>query len=204
MALTNSEVESLRFFLGWGNLDVRAYPYTRDGWWEALYGVVKESLTDGAETTASIAITAAGINTVTPGSMTDIVTHARLVIDVGDDEETVVVRSTTLTTFSARFAKAHAANYTIAVESGVTRCRQLLAKAYAVLSVLVGSKITSSAGLKMVGQGEVEWFGPTAVLTATGSQLDTVRRQLSSLVRIPLREEYEGTVGGPVRALETY
>ena len=204
MALTDGEVESLRFFLGWGNLNVRAYPYTRDGWWEALYGVVQQNLTDGAETTASVAISAAGIVTVTPASMTDIVTHARLVIDVGDDEETVTVRSVTATTFSARFAKAHAANYAIAVESGVTRCRQLLTKAYAVLSVLVGSKITSSAGLKMVGQGEVEWFGPSAVLTATGSQLDAIRRQLSALVRIPLREEYEGTASGPVRQMETY
>lgn len=204
MALTESEVESLRFFLGWGNLNVRAYPYTRDGWWEALYGVVRENLTEGAETTSSVAIAAPGIVTVTPASMTDIVTHARLVIDVGEDEETITVRSTTPTTFSARFALAHAADYSIAVESGVTRCRQLLTKAYSVLSVLVGTKITSSAGLKMVGQGEVEWFGPTAVLTSTGSQLDAIRRQLSSLVRIPLREEYEGTTSGPVRMLETY
>jgi hypothetical protein len=204
MALTDSEVESLRFFLGWGNLNVRAYPYTPDGWWEALYGVVRENLTEGAETTASVAIAAAGIVTVTPTSMTDIVTHARLVIDVGDDEETVTVRATTATTFSARFALAHAAPFAICVESGVTRCRQLLAKAYAVLSTIVGSKITSSAGLKMVGQGEVEWFGPSAVLTATGSQLDAIRRELSSLVRIPLREEYEGECRGPVRMLETY
>ena len=203
MALTNAEVESLRFFLGWGNLDVRAYPYTRDGWWEALYGVVKESLTDGAETTANVAIASAGIATVTPASMDEIVTHARLVIDVGDDEETVTVRATAATTFSARFVRAHAAPFAICVESGVTRCRQLLARAYRVLSEKTGTKITSSAGLKMVGQGEVEWFGPTAVLTATDSQLLAIRRELSSLVRVPLREDYEDG-GHPPRMLETY
>lgn len=203
MALTDAEVESLRFLLGWSNLGIRAYPFTSDLWWESMYGVVRPSLTEGAETTASVAIATAGVFTVTPASMTDIVPFARLNIDVGEDEETVTVRATTPTTFSARFAKAHAAPYMIAVESGLTRARSLMRKAFVTLEQLTGTKILSSAGLKMVGQGEVEWFGPTAVLMATNAQLMAIRQQLSSLVRIPIRCE-EDEQCAPTQRLETY
>lgn len=202
MALTDSEIESLRFLLGWGNIATAAYPYTPDGFYEVFYDVVAPNLTEGAETTAAVAIASAGIATVTPASMTDIVAYARLVIDVGDDEETVTVRAVTATTFSARFTRAHAAPYLIAVESGLTRLRGLMARAFRVLSEKTGTKITSSAGLKMVGQGEVEWFGSTSALTATDAQLLSIRREISSLVRVPLADDHAGgSCGGMV---ETY
>jgi hypothetical protein len=191
VALTNSEIENLRFLLGWGNLTTAAYPYTPDGFYEVFYDIVAPNLTEGAETTASVAISAAGIATITPASMTDIVAYARLVIDVGDDDETVTVRAVTATTFSARFTLAHAAPYLIAVESGLTRLRGLMARAFKVLSEKTGTKITSSAGLKMVGQGEVEWFGATSALMATDAQFLAIRREISSLVRVPLREDHE-------------
>jgi hypothetical protein len=202
MALSDAEVESLRFLLGWSNLGIRAYPWTNDLYWESLYGVVVPSLTEGAVTSASVAIAAAGVVTVTPASMADIVPYARLIVDVGEDEETVTVRATTPTTFSARFAKAHAAPYMISVESGLTRCRSLMRRAFTALEQLTGTKILSSAGLKMVGQGEVEWFGPTAVLMATNAQLLAIRKELSSLVRIPLRQEDDECA--PTQRLETY
>lgn len=203
MALSDAEVESLRFLLGWSNLGIRAYPYTNDLYWESLYGVVVPSLTEGAVTTASVAIAAAGIFDVTPASMTDIVPYARLIVDAGEDEETIAVRATTATTFNARFARAHAAPFMIAVESGLTRARGLMRRAFVALEQLTGTKILSSAGLKMVGQGEVEWFGPTAVLMATNAQMLAIRQQLASLVRIPLREDYHES-GGPAQRLETY
>lgn len=181
--ITDSEIERLRFFLGYGNVDVNAYPYTPDGFLELFRDVVAPNLTTSAETTAPVSIAAAGIVTVTPAAMDEIVVYGRLVIDVGEDEETVTVRAITATTFTARFAKAHAAPFPIAVDSGTTRLRQLLAKAEAVLAEKTGTKISSAAGLKMVGQGEVEWFGVTAALMATDAQLVSIRRELSSLVR---------------------
>jgi hypothetical protein len=203
MAITDSEIERLRFFLGWGNLDVAAYPYTPDGFFEAFYDIVAPNLTTGAESTVAVSIAAAGIVTVTPAAMTDIVPWTRLVVDVGSDEETVTVRATTATTFTARFEKAHAASFPIAVDSGTTRLRSLLAKAEATLAEKTGTKISSAAGLKMVGQGEVEWFGVTSALMATDAQLLSIRRELSSLVRVSLREDYEGG-RGPAQQTEVY
>jgi hypothetical protein len=202
MAITDSEIERLRFFLGWGNLDVAAYPYTPDGFYEVFYGVVAPNLTTGAESTVAVSIAAAGIVVVTPASMTDIVPWTRLVVDVGSDEETVTVRATTATTFTARFERAHTAPFPIAVDSGTTRLRSLLAKAEATLAEKTGTKISSAAGLKMVGQGEVEWFGVTSALMATDAQLLSIRRELSSLVRVPLREDYDGC--GPSQQTEVY
>lgn len=201
MTITTSEIERLRFFLGYGNIAVAAYPYTPDGFFELFYDVVAPNLTTGAQTSASVAIAGAGIVTVTPANMTEIVLYARLVIDVADDEETVTVRAVTGSTFDARFAKAHAAPYPIAVDSGETRLRSLLAKAEATLGKKVGSEITAAAGLKMVGQGEVEWFSSTASLLTTDAQLVSIRRELSSLVRVPLCEDYDE---GPCQRVETY
>lgn len=199
--LTEPEIEEIRFHTGWGNIAVGAYPATPDGWYEVFHQVVAQYLTAGTETTVTASIATAGIATCTPASMTDIAPMGRLVIDVGDAEEVVVVRATTLTTFTATFAKAHTGPFPIATLSGVSRVRSLLHRINATFESYTGTAVTQAAGLKMVGQGEVEWFGAGATLDTMGSHLLALRRELSSLIRIPLRWDVES---GRVNQIETY
>lgn len=201
MALTDAEIEELRFHTGWGNIDVGAYPHTPDGFYEVFHEVVSDNLTTGTETTVTASVSATGSATCTPASMTDISAMVRLVIDAGDDEEVVVVRSTTATTFTATFAKTHTGPFPVATLSGVSRARSLLHRINAVYTSLTGTTVTQAAGLKMVGQGEVEWFGAGATLSAMNAHLLALRRELSSLIRVPLRWDLEG---GRLNQLETY
>jgi hypothetical protein len=187
VALSDPEIEALRFELGYGNLGVGGFPYTSDGFQTLFYSVIAPNLTSGPETTATTAIVAGADATVTPVSMTGIVPYARLVVDVGDEAETVVVRSVTGSTFTARFANAHpATGYPIAVESGVTRLRQLMRDAVAAGSAYTGGAVTKAAGIKQVGQGEIEWFGAGDTLATMNAHLKAIRLQIAGLVRVPL------------------
>lgn len=72
----------------------------------------------GPSTSIALAVSS-GSQTVTPGTMTGIYAGTKLVIDTGTDQETVAVASVTATTFTATFAKSHAAG--VLVMPGVPR-----------------------------------------------------------------------------------
>jgi hypothetical protein len=183
MALTDYEVQSLRAHLGFGNVGANAYPYTPDGFREVFRDVIAPNLEDGPETTAATAITAGSTTTVTPASMTGITVGARLVVDVGDDAEIVLVRSVTLTTFTAKFALAHpASGYPVAVMSGVQRVRLLLHACDKAWQTANSSTVSESAGLKKVD--EIEWFAPGAVRLETRAHYRDIVWALSDLVRV--------------------
>jgi len=201
-ALTSVEIENLRFHLGYGNLQVGAYPWTPDGFFELFTNVIKPYLSDAEATTATTAISP-GVVTVTPVDMTGIAVNVRLVVDNGDDAEVVVVKAASLTTFTARFAKAHdAAGYPIAVETGTSRLRQLLHEADRVYQAMLAPSITAVSGLKSVDKGEVEWFGPTAVIKAVFAQYQAVIEQISRLVRV--LPAGDGGGGGATTRMEAY
>lgn len=201
--LTDAETEAIRFHLGYGNIGVGGYPHTPDGYFEAIKNVVAEYLTTGAETTATTAITAGSTTTVTPVSMTGIAANVQLVVDVGDEAEFVIVKATTLTTFTAKFAGAHtAAGYPVAVASGVARARYLIHRCNRALEKVTGAGMTNSAGLKSVGRGAVEWFGASSVLSSTQQAYLAVVEQLSSLVRVAPRWANDGA--GRTNQLEAY
>lgn len=202
MVLTASEVEAIRFHLGYGNINVGAYPYTPDGFYELFTDVVAANLSTGAETTATTAITANSTTTVTPVSMTGIDVNVRLIVDVGEEADTTIVKSVTGTTFTAVFVHAHpASGYPIAVESGVSRARYLLHRATKAFEKLTSSTVTNAAGLKSVGRGAVVWQDGGAVYSQTLQAYRGVVMQLSDLVRVLPRWAAEG---GRVTQLETY
>jgi len=187
MPLTESEVQSLRHHLGYGNITTGAYPYTPDGFYELFTSVISPNLQTGAETTSATATTAAATTTIVVVSATGIVTHARLVIDVGENAEIVVARSVSGTSVTAYFAKAHTGTYPVCVESGVTRLRMLLQRADAAWEALTSGKMFSTAGVKKVD--EIEFFDPksggaSAQLTGTRKAYETVVWEISSLVRV--------------------
>lgn len=193
MALTTSEIESLRSHLRYGNVGVGAYPYTPDGFLVLFRDVIAPNLGVDTETTASTAV-AVGIATVTPAVMTNIVVGATLVVDIGEDAEIVQVKAVAATTFTARFAKAHAATgYPVAVMSGKQRVRYLLAQADRAWAKLQASDITQTAGLKQLGQGEIEWTqGAKGVLDDIGMQYARIVSELASICRVQPRDHDGG------------
>jgi len=200
--LTDAEIEELRWHLGWGNISVGGYPHTPDGYFEAIRNVVAEYLTTDEETSATTAITAASTTSVTPVSMTGIAANVRLLVDAGDEAELVVVKSVTASTFTAKFALAHASSgYPVAIYSGLARLRFLLHQANKAFTTLTGTEITNAAGLKSVGRGAVEWYGNNAKLEALQQHYRNVVMQLSSLVRVPVNDELWS---GPIHQMEAY
>ncbi len=184
MPVSDAEIEALRFHLGYGNVGVGALPYTDDGFYSLFTQVIQPNLMGAAETTSTGAI-AAGIATVTPASMVEIVSGARLVVDVGGDAETVVVKAVTLSTFTARFAADHVAGIPVCVESGITRLRGLLHQANTAFEKLNSPGITQTAGIKQLGQGEIEFFQGNKVLADTRAHYQSIVSQLATLVRVP-------------------
>lgn len=188
MALTTQEIEQLRFHLGYGNLAVGAYPWTPDGFFELFTNVIKPNITTAEETSATTAIdcsTGPAVVVVTPAAMTGIAANVRLVVDVGDDAEIVTVKAVAATTFTARFSLSHSTDgYPIAVESGVARLRMLLHQADRAHAAMLSPQVAAVGGIKSVDRGEVEWFGPTAVLRSYFAQYQAIVAAISSLVRV--------------------
>lgn len=202
MALTSSEIQSLRFHLGYGAVGV-ASPYLPDTFLELFRDVVAPNIESGTSTT-SVTSVSAGTATIVVASATDIVARTRLVVDVGDKEETVVVRAVSGTSITADFALAHTSTpYPVAIESGETRLRSLLGAADAVHAKMTATTAIDSAGLKRAE--DIEWYpdGSSGISGGViGAQLRAYRQivgQLSSLVRVqPVWAQ------GRTTGLETY
>ncbi len=205
MALTDSEIQNLRITLGYGGISTGAYPYTPDGWYEVFTGVIAPNLQTGAMTTSATAVSDIGAATIVVVSATDIVARARLIVDVGEDEETVIVRSVSGTSVSATFAKTHTATpYPVALESAESMLRSLLASAGVARATLVGTTAIGVAGLKRAE--DIEWYqegsGGVAggVAGAQWRAYLAIVNQIADLVRVRPRWESERACG----QLETY
>lgn len=184
MALSDAEIQSLRFHLGYGNLETPAAPYTPDGFYEVFSQVIAPNLETGTQTTCSTATTAGAITTVTLASVSGIAAYTPLVADVADDAEVVIVKSVSGSTVTARFEKAHSAGFPVAVMSGEARLRMLLWDADIAWKKAQNAAITKTAGLKQLGQGEIEWFGGGAVLADTLTHYRSIVKSISDLVRV--------------------
>lgn len=184
MALTDSEIQGLRFHLCYGNLD-ESSAYTPDGFQMLFEQVIAPGLQTAASTAGSTAITAGTTTTVTVASITDIVARAQLVVDVGEDAEIVYVKSVAGSTFTAKFASGHpASGYPVALLSGESRLRFLLSKADTAFERLTSAAITKTAGLKQLGKGEIEWFSGGAVLADVRKHYEAICDQIGSLVGV--------------------
>lgn len=184
MAVTDAEVESLRFHLGYGNVSgLGANAYTPDGFKELFDEVIAPNLTTGAETTGTTSVSEAGLATITVGALTGIVVNARLVVDVGDAVEIVVVRSLGVLSFSAVFAAEHEAPFPVAVMGGQARLRLLLHRADAAWQAKQSSDIGDVAGLKRI-EGDVEWFPGGNTLEERERAYESVVRELEFLCRV--------------------
>lgn len=201
--LPTSEIESLRFHLGYGNVGVQAYPYTPDGFFEVFTQVVAPNLSVSTEATASspATIEASATATMVLDDVTSILPFTRLVVDVGDDTEVLEVKAVSGMTVTAKFALAHTAPFPVQVLSGVARLRLLLHAADKAWRTEHSSDITGSAGIKQLGKGEIEYFQGGAILADVSGQYARIQQRISSLVRVPIGGASDA--GGAMR-LEPY
>jgi hypothetical protein len=182
--ISDSECQALKFHLGFGSIGADAEPYVD---FVALFEqVIAPSLTTAPETSSASAIVP-GVALVTPVRMTSIVPYARLIVDVGDDSETVVVQSTTATTYSARYQRAHPAGTPIAVDSGTARLRYLLHRADQAWAGLQDPSVGATAGLGSVDKNDVVWQPHGAVIRDRLLLYRAIQAQLGSLVRVTPR-----------------
>ena len=207
MTLSTSEIESTRHHLGWGNMAVGSAPYTLDGFWHTFNQIVSPYLGTGTETSATDAITAASTTEVTPGAMTDIEVYGELVVGVGDQAEIVQVTAVTGSTFTAYFAKAHAATgYPIATMSGKARLRLLLYDANVAWRAYQSATVGGTAGIKSLDKGDVVFqdtgsSSTGGVLRQRKAHYKAICQAISQLVRVPMAP---GWLGGGCARLEAY
>lgn len=185
MAITTAELDSLRFHLGYGNINVGAYPNTPEGFYELFYNVIGPQLSTNTETTSTTAVTAASTTAITLGSVTNVTAGTQLVVDVGDAAEITVVKSVSGMVATCYFANAHpSSGYPVMVMSGLARLRYLLHTADRVWQKLQSSQITNTAGIHELGNGEIKFFPNGEVYRRTLGHYNGIVEQISRLVRV--------------------
>jgi len=129
MAFTDSEIARMRFELGYNVLGFDASPYI--GITSVFDSVIQSSALSGAATTSAAAVSEATTPTpatIVVASATDLAAGVRIVVDVDSRAETVTIQHVSGTNVTAIFSKAHSGTYPVAVESGETIAREILAQ----------------------------------------------------------------------------
>lgn len=186
MALTTSEVQRLKYELGYPLLQAGAEPYI--GTSAAFESVIQPYLQAGASTTSATAVTAATTATpvtLTLASATGFTAGNRIVVDVDDRQETPTVQSVNASTIVVLLTKAHTGTYPVTVEGGESMVREALVKLRS-----LGESIQSAAikaGIKRVD--EIEFFEAKAsdssgVFGGLVLQRDYERDELASMLGI--------------------
>lgn len=194
MALLDSEISRIKWHLGFTVVGIGAEPRID---YVALFDqVIKPYVGSNATTTSSTAVTSSSTPTpvtLTLASAANFNASDKVVIDVDSRQERVTVQSVSGATISVILSKAHSGTYPVSVEGPDTIVRDVLQRcddAWAAYSTAL-----SSAGLKQLGQGEIEWFeekGAAGRLGALRGTLARWRSELGSLLGISPR----GSRGG--------
>lgn len=186
MALLASEVERLKFELGYNALGIGAMPYVS---YVALFDqIVLPYLDAGARTTSATAVTASSTGPVpvalTLNDPTGFAALARVVIDVDTRQEFATIQSLAGSAMTVQLYRAHSGTYPVTVEGGETMVRQALRRCINVSDRI--DKALSAAGLKRAE--EVEWYqsigGGSAVLDSLRVEQRRMRDELGSLVGV--------------------
>lgn len=208
MALLDSEVSRIKYELGFNLVDVGAEPYI--GVSVLFEQVIQPHILGGASTTSSTVVAAVDAPTgvtLTLASATGFATHARVIIDVDDVQESATVQAVSGSTISVRLRKAHSGTYPVTVQGPESIIRAILRKLQAIDGLGDADGVGAidaaleSAGIKKVD--EVEFFGGgTSGMYSGQSTLATVmahremwRDQLASALGIE-RLNGRGRSGG--------
>jgi hypothetical protein len=138
-------------------------------------------LSDSA-TTSSTTVTGSADptpTTITLASATGFATGQRVVVDVDTRRETVTIQNLSGVSLSALFVKSHSGTYPVAIESGETIAREILAKLVSFDSDRLDR--LKSSGIKKVD--EIEFF--TSAQAEFDSARNALRNDLASALGVP-------------------
>jgi hypothetical protein len=175
VALLDSEIQRIRFELGYTVMGVNAEPYVE--YFGTIDRVVQLYLNAGATTTSSTSVAAASTltqRTIVLASATGFSAGATIYVDVLPQQERAVIQSISGNSIVVYLQKAHVGSYPVTVDGGEAIIREKLAQLYAI-DEKQGSAI-NTAGLKRVD--DIEFYGGTIM----SSQV-TMLQQLRDLRR---------------------
>ncbi len=184
MALLDSEIQRIKYELGYNVLTSSASPYV--DYVSYFDQIVQPYTSSGAATTSTTTVTAASSPTpvtLTLASGTGFATGARVVIDEDDRQEVVTAQLVSSNSLTVLLQLAHTGTYRCTVEGGESIVREILKRIRDVKNEL-GSTF-GSGSLKKVD--EIEWYQSGGTSTAFGNlgdQLTFWRNELSSALGI--------------------
>lgn len=197
MALLNSEIQRIRFELGYPNLDVLAEPYI--GIVAVFSQVIQPYTLSGAATTCSTTVEASSTptpQTLVLQSATGFEAGALVIVDVDARQERATIQSISGSSMTVQLSFAHSGTYPVTVEGGESIIREILLELRKLAQGLNGAQSTmtslqSRLGLKKVD--EVEFFGGGQTLASQGVDPMTQTLQL----REYWRDELARSLGIP-------
>jgi hypothetical protein len=186
MALLASELQRIKYELGFPVLDTGAEPYI--GIAAIFDRVVQPYLSAGAVTTSATSVAASTtptLRTLTLGDATGVSAACTLVVDIDGSQERGTVTSVSGSTVTLPLTKAHAGTYPVTVEGGESIVRDILRKLR--LVELRQEEAMDHAGIKKAD--EVEFFGNTGsggstVFSDLAKQREHWRNELSRVLGI--------------------
>jgi len=153
VALTTSEVQRLKYELGYPLLDSGANPYI--GTSAAFEAVIQPYLQAGASTTSATVVTAATTPTpiaITLSSAVGFAVGNRVIVDVDSRQEAVTAQLVNGAAVTLLLSKAHTGTYPVTVEGGESIIREFLASLRDIQDRIVSA--ASKAGLRKVDEIE--------------------------------------------------
>ena len=190
MALTDAEIQRVRYELGYPNLSTAAEPYI--GIAAVFSQVIQPYTLSGAQTTSSTPVTAA--DSPTPQSLTladptGFEAGAVVLVDVDARQERATVQSIAGASMTVQLSLAHTGTYPITVEGGESIIRDILRELRAVADAI--SNLKDRVGLKRAD--EIEFFGGGQTLASQG--IDPMTHTLN--LREYWRDELAACLGIP-------
>lgn len=172
MALTDAEVQRIRYELGYPNLNTAAEPYI--GIAAFFSRVMQPYLLSGASTTGSTTVTAAlspTPQTLTLAAATGFAVGNVVVVDVDARQERATVSALVGNQITVQLTKDHSGTYPVTVEGAESIIRDILAELRVLTTGMNGqpgtiSSVRSRVGLKKVD--DVEFFGGGNTLASQG------------------------------------
>lgn len=184
MALLDSEIQRIRYELGFNVMGVDAEPYLT--YFGSLNRVISLYLNAGPKTTSSTSVVAASTptqRTLVLADATGFDAGATVYVDVLPNQERAVVQSVSGSSVVVFLQKAHAGVYPVTVDGGEAMIREKLAELYTAAQKIIAGLDT--AGLKRVD--EIEFYGG-AKMSSQATMLyqirDTLRDELAVMLGV--------------------
>jgi hypothetical protein len=184
VALLPSEIQRIRYELGFNVMGVEAEPYVT--YFGSLDRVISYYLNAGPSTTSSTSVAASS----TPTQRTIVLTSAAgfsagavVYVDVFPQQERAYVESISGSSIVLYLSKAHAGTYPVTVDGGEAIIREKLAQLYDIDAKI--SAAINTAGLKRVD--DIEFYGGTTMTsqaTMLGQLQDMRRDDLASALGV--------------------